>query len=271
MKKSIKIALAFTTLTLASQAMAQITLYEHDGWRGRAYTTSQPVRDFSRVGFNDRASSVVVDRGQWEVCDDAGFRGNCMVLRRGSYESLSGMGMNDRISSVRQVNRRDRYDNEAPAPLPEPTYEYRRRPNEPVYQAQVTSVRAVVGQSEQRCWVERQQVAEPNRNNNNNVGGAIAGALIGGVLGHQVGGGTGRDLATAGGAVAGAAIGSNAGNNNSTGGSYAHDVKRCETIPNNTPEYWDVTYNYRGVVHRVQMSSAPGPTIAVNRNGDPRQ
>lgn len=269
MNKPIKMALALTALTLASQAMAQITLYEHDGWRGRAYTANGPVRDFSRVGFNDRASSVVVEHGQWEVCDDAGFGGNCMVLRRGSYESLSGMGMNDRISSVRPLDRRERYDNEAPAALPEPTYEYRRRPREPVYQAPVTSVRAVVRQAEQRCWMERQQVDEPSRNNNN-VGGAIAGALIGGVLGHQIGGGSGRDLATAGGAVAGAAIGSNAGNNN-TGGSYARDVQRCETTANNTPEYWDVTYTYRGVVHHVQMSSAPGPTIAVNRNGDPRQ
>ncbi|MEO8499810.1 MAG: beta/gamma crystallin-related protein [Vicinamibacteria bacterium] len=33
------------------------------------------MRDFQRTGFNDRASSVIVDRGLWEVCDGAGFRG----------------------------------------------------------------------------------------------------------------------------------------------------------------------------------------------------
>ncbi len=268
MNKPFKIALAAAALTLTSQAMAQITLYEHDGWRGRAFTTSQPVNDFSRVGFNDRASSVVVERGEWEVCDDARFGGRCMVLRRGSYESLSNMGMNDRISSVRPVRHRERYQNEAPAGLPQATYEYRRRANESVYQVPVQSVHAVVGTPEQRCWVERQQVSEPARNNN--VGGAIAGALIGGVLGHQIGGGTGRDVATAGGAVAGAAIGANAGNNGGSN-SYARDVRRCENVANATPEYWDVIYTFRGTEHRVQMASAPGQTIAVNGNGEPRQ
>ncbi|MES2151205.1 MAG: beta/gamma crystallin-related protein [Pseudomonadota bacterium] len=267
MKTTMQLALAAAALTLSAQAMAQITLYEHDGWRGRAITTNNPVRDFSRVGFNDRASSVVVEHGQWEVCDDAGFRGNCMVLRKGSYESLRGMGLNDRISSVRPVHGRARYDNEAPEPLPQANYEYRRRPNEAVTEATVTSVHAVVGPPEQRCWVERQQVNEPARNGN--VGGAIAGAILGGVLGHQVGGGTGRDVATAGGAVAGAAIGSNMGSSGGT--SYGRDVRRCENVANTKPEYWDVTYNYRGIEHHVQMASAPGSTIAVNRNGEPRQ
>jgi uncharacterized protein YcfJ len=267
-KTPLKIALATAGLLLGAQAMAQITMYEGEGWHGRAFTTTQPVRDFSRNGFNDRASSVVVDHGRWEVCEDAGFRGNCMVLRPGSYDSLRGMGLNNQISSVRPLRGRARYDNEAPEPLPEATYEYRRRPHERIIDVPVTSARAVIAQAEQRCWVERQQVNEPSRGAN--AGGVIAGALIGGILGHQVGGGTGRDVATAGGAIAGAAIGNNVANNNS-GNSYARDVRRCENVTNTTPEYWDVTYNYRGQEHRVQMSTQPGSTIAINRNsGEPR-
>ena len=265
--KPLKIVLVAAGLTLGAQAMAQITLYEGEGWHGRAFTTSQPVRDFSRNGFNDRASSVVVDHGRWEVCEDAGFGGHCMVLRPGSYETLRGMGLNNQISSVRPVRGRGRYDNEAPEPLPQATYEYRRRPNERIVEVPITSARAVVGTPEQRCWVERQQVNEPSRAN---PGGVIAGALIGGILGHQVGGGTGRDVATAGGAIAGAAIGNNVANNGA-GNSYTRDVRRCENVTNTTPEYWDVTYNYRGLEHRVQMTSPPGSTIAINsRNGEPR-
>ncbi len=267
MNMSFKAALCAAALTLSSHTFAQITLYEHDGWRGRAVTIDDEVEDFSRIGFNDRASSVVVDHGEWEVCEHAGFRGRCMVLRKGSYESLRGMDMNDRISSVRRVHHRDRYENEAPAPLPEPTYEYRRRPREDVDEATVTSVRAVVTQSGQRCWTEHQKTTTSNRNDN--IGGAIAGAIIGGVLGHQIGNGHGRDIATAGGAVAGAAIGSNVNNQGNEG--YGRDVRRCENTGERTPEYWDVTYNYRGIEHRVQMSAPPGPTIAVNRNGEPRQ
>ncbi|MYM28167.1 glycine zipper 2TM domain-containing protein [Duganella sp. CY15W] len=265
MNKTLKIAAAIAAMGLASQAFAQITFYEGDGLRGRAYSANGQVRDLGRVGFNDRASSVFVDRGQWEVCEDSNFRGQCMVLRPGSYESLSGMGLNNRISSVRPVKARDRYDNEAPPPLAQPSYEWRRRPSERVVQVPVTSVRAVVGTPEQRCWVERQQVNEPSRPN---AGGVIAGALIGGILGHQVGGGTGRDVATAGGAIAGAAVGNNVANQNN---SYSRDVRRCENVSNPKPEYWDVTYNYRGVEHRVQMNTPPASNIAVNaQTGEPR-
>jgi uncharacterized protein YcfJ len=48
-------------------------------------------------------------------------------------------------------------------------------------------------------------------------------------------------------------------------------VRRCENTVGGTPAYWDVTYNYRGQDHQVQMSAAPGATISVNRDGEPRQ
>jgi uncharacterized protein YcfJ len=102
------------------------------------------------------------------------------------------------------------------------------------------------------------------------MGGALAGALIGGVLGHQVGGGTGKDLATVGGAVAGGVIGSNYGRNDGTTTSM-QDVRRCENTTSGTPAYWDVSYQFRGTDHRIQMTAAPGTTIAVNGNGEPRQ
>lgn len=266
MNWKLKAAVAAATVLMATQAAAQITFYEGEGFRGRAFTTAKRVDNFARIGYNDRASSVVVDRGNWEVCTDADFRGNCVVLRRGSYDSLSRLGVNDRISSVRPVGQRARYDNEAPPPLPQPTYEYRRRPNERVYEAPVTSVRAIVGPPEQRCWLERQQVEERR---DNNVGGAVLGALIGGVLGHQVGGGRGKDVATVGGAVAGGLIGNNAGRGDSV--TYDKNVQRCRDVASTTPAYWDVAYNYQGVEHHVQMSAPPGNTIAVNSRGEPRQ
>jgi len=268
MNSKLRMALGVATLLVATQAAAQITFYEGEGFRGRAFTTSKPVRNFDGSGFNDRASSVVVDRGSWEVCTDAQFGGRCVILRRGSYDTLGRLGLDNRISSVRPVNESGRPGYVTPEPLPQPTYEYRRRANERVYEVPVTSVRAVVGSPQQRCWVEREQVSDGNRGEAN-VGGAIAGAIIGGILGHQVGGGRGKDAATAAGAVAGAAIGSNAGRGD--GNTYDRDVRRCASVPNSRPEYWDVTYVYRGVEHRVQMSSPPGRTILVNRDGVPRQ
>ena len=103
MKNPLKSALAAAALVLAGQAMAQVTFYEGEGFRGRAFTTSERVNDFSRSGFNDRASSVVVGNGRWEVCEDSRFEGRCVVLRKGSYDSLRGLGLENKVSSVRPV------------------------------------------------------------------------------------------------------------------------------------------------------------------------
>jgi len=165
---------------------------------------------------------------------------------------------------------------------PEPVYQYpqaqqqqerrdyRRRNQERLYEADVTSVRAVVGpNSGQRCWIEREEVVQqPQRN----IPGAIAGAVIGGILGHQIGNGSGRDIATVGGAVAGAAVGSNVGRNGYGNQPQTQEVQRCTPTANRNgqPDYWDVTYTFRGVGHRVQMTSQPGRTILVNGNGEPR-
>ena len=264
----LKVIAGMVAIVAATQAAAQITFYEGEGFRGRAFTTDRAVGNLDRFGFNDRASSVVVDRGRWEVCEHARFEGRCVMLRRGSYDSLRGLGMNARISSVRPVVREAHAMIEAPEPLPEPTYEYRQRPRERLIQVPVTSVRAVLGPPQQRCWVEHQQVVE-NRGSAN-VPGAVVGALIGGVLGHQIGGGTGRDVATAGGAVAGAALGANAGRVDGGPVVYGHDVQKCAAAPSGPPQYWDVIYSFRGIEHRIQMASPPGPTITVNDNGDPR-
>ena len=72
--------------------MAQATFFEQEGFRGRSFTTESQINNFERYGFNDRASSVVVERGRWEACEDANFRGRCVLLRRGSYKPLPGWG-----------------------------------------------------------------------------------------------------------------------------------------------------------------------------------
>jgi uncharacterized protein YcfJ len=151
---------------------------------------------------------------------------------------------------------------------PSSAYDYRRRDNEPLYEAQVTSVRAVVGPPEQRCWVERQAVDSGTAGMN--VPGAIVGGIAGGVLGHQIGSGRGQDVATGIGAAAGALVGANVGRD-AAGTAYTQDVHRCTTLPASTrPDYWDVTYTFRGYEHRVQTATPPGSTILVNAQGEPR-
>ena len=176
-------ALGMSAIGLSTQAAAQVTFYEGDGYRGRAFSVDGTVANFERTGFNDRAQSAVVAGGSWEVCEHAQFQGRCMILQPGNYASLDGIDMSRRISSVRPVA--------GPAPVAAPNYP---PPSERLYEAQVVSVHAVGGPPEQRCWVERQQVHESG---GANIPGAIVGGVIGGVLGHQIGGGRGKDVATA--------------------------------------------------------------------------
>jgi len=147
-------------------------------------------------------------------------------------------------------------------------YDYRRRPNEALYEAPVTSVRAVVGPPQQRCWVERQVVDAGTPGIN--VPGAVVGGVVGGILGHQIGSGHGRDVATGIGAATGAVVGANVGSE-APGTVYTQDVQRCETVPAAARVvYWDVTYDFRGYENHVQMTSPPGATILVNAQGEPR-
>jgi uncharacterized protein YcfJ len=261
-------ALAATGLALTSPAMAGVTFYEHEGFQGRSFSTQKQVGNFEKAGFNDRASSVVVLNERWEVCQDSRFSGQCIVLRPGRYPSLGAMGLNDRVSSVRMVSSNVRVEDQRYAPAPMPVYDNRRRNGERTYQADVTSVRAVMGQPEQRCWVEREQVSQGS--SGGNVPAAVMGGIIGGVLGHQVGSGRGNDAATAGGAVAGAALGYNVGRNDGNRQVATRDVRRCENTPSQTPAYWDVTYNFKGQEHHMQTAYAPGRTVSVNHKGEPR-
>ena len=154
------------------------------------------------------------------------------------------------------------------AGAPPVAYDYRRRPDEPLYEATVTSVRAVLGPPEQRCWVERQVV--DTGPSGINVPGAVVGGIAGGIIGHQIGSGRGRDVATGVGAATGAVVGANVGRD-AAGTAYTQDVQRCATVPASArPDYWDVTYNFRGYEHRVQTASPPGATILVNAQGEPR-
>lgn len=226
---------------------AAITFFQDDHFRGPSITSRQPITDFRRAGLNGRAQSVEVVGTTWEVCPDRAFSGQCMLLRPGRYPTLASMGLHEQIESARVselVSSTDRP----------------RRGHGRTFEAPVTAVRAVVGTPEQRCWVDQEQAS-----NNPNVPAAIAGALLGGLLGHQVGGGTGKDVATIGGAVAGAAIGSRVGN----GRGETRDVQRCEQIPAQArTQYWDVTYDFRGLEHRVQLDAAPGRTVTVDETGE---
>jgi uncharacterized protein YcfJ len=257
----------YAPLPGATPAAVNITFFENERFEGRSYVATGQIPNLRRTGFNDRASSAVVSGQRWEVCDNNRYKGQCMVLRPGQYPSLTSMGLNDQITSVRAVPHNTKVADDRYAPAPMRAYDGRRRNGERLYEADITSSRAVLATSGQRCWVESTQV--PAERSGANIPGAVVGALLGGILGHQVGNGTGQDIATVGGVVAGGAIGAQFGRD---GKPTTQDVQRCEAVPGGAqPAYWDVTYNFRGTDHRVQMATAPGQRITVNERGEPRE
>lgn len=94
---------ATTVFAHAAASAGELTLFQDDNFRGRSVNVRNDVSDLSRVDFNDKTSSIVVRSGSWEVCKDANFRNSCRVLQPGRYASMPGM--NDAISSVREVRR----------------------------------------------------------------------------------------------------------------------------------------------------------------------
>ena len=90
-------------LAFAGAAQAtELTLYEHRNFSGAQLTLRGWTPNVTRVGFNDRASSLVIDSGRWEVCTEPDFKGACVVLPPGEYATLDAT-LNNRISSAREV------------------------------------------------------------------------------------------------------------------------------------------------------------------------
>lgn len=83
-------------------AAQDILFFEGYDFNGRRYGASYSVSNMNDVGFNDRASSVVIRNGSWQLCTDAYFRGRCVTLQPGEYRNLGQMGLANQVSSARQ-------------------------------------------------------------------------------------------------------------------------------------------------------------------------
>jgi Beta/Gamma crystallin len=78
-----------------------IVLYDDPFFRGNSLPLEGPVDNLRSRNFHDRAESVRVISGRWEICAEPGFR-RCQIVDR-DVTQLSGLGMNKKLSSVRPV------------------------------------------------------------------------------------------------------------------------------------------------------------------------
>ena len=79
-------------------------LYADAGFSGQGLRIDGAVPDLARVGFNDKASSITVRNGAWQVCVDSNFRGRCEIIDADSSR-LNAYRLNDNISSIRPAGR----------------------------------------------------------------------------------------------------------------------------------------------------------------------
>jgi hypothetical protein len=80
-----------------------ITLFSSAGLRGDALTIDRNEPNLARAGFNDRARSIDVRGGVWEVCVDGDYRGRCTTVDR-PVSDLRDLGLSGTISSVRLLD-----------------------------------------------------------------------------------------------------------------------------------------------------------------------
>jgi hypothetical protein len=80
-----------------------IALFADENMRGAFVGLDEGISDLSARNFNDRASSILVTRGRWLVCEHQDFRGLCEIVDQPLFD-LNVLALNDRITSVRRYD-----------------------------------------------------------------------------------------------------------------------------------------------------------------------
>ncbi|HST02811.1 MAG TPA: beta/gamma crystallin-related protein, partial [Usitatibacter sp.] len=78
-----------------------VQLFHGQGFNGFLANLDADVPNFQPLGFNDKVGSLIVRRGVWEFCTDAGFRGSCRTFTPGEYPDLGGH--KNKYSSARPI------------------------------------------------------------------------------------------------------------------------------------------------------------------------
>jgi hypothetical protein len=81
--------------------VARMVLYSDERFRGQSHPINGPTPSLG--SFNDKAESLRIESGTWEVCEDINY-GKCRTVNR-DMSTLSGLGLKKRVSSARPLER----------------------------------------------------------------------------------------------------------------------------------------------------------------------
>lgn len=77
----------------------RVVLYENNDFYGRSYDVNGMVVNLDGTGFNDRAQSMIVYEGTWQLCVDENFGGYCHTYGPGRYSNIGPLS--NQLSSLR--------------------------------------------------------------------------------------------------------------------------------------------------------------------------
>ncbi|MFY0637816.1 beta/gamma crystallin-related protein [Maricaulis maris] len=81
-----------------------VFLYDGINFEGQRVAVDSDTSNLSRMGFNDRADSLIIARGEtWIICDDEGFTDSCQRVQ-GEVRDLTSLGLRNRVTSLRRVD-----------------------------------------------------------------------------------------------------------------------------------------------------------------------
>jgi hypothetical protein len=78
-----------------------VLMFEDSGYEGRVYEVVGDMPDLGMARFNDKASSIKIVRGKWEICEHANYQGRCSRLD--ADQPVLPREWNDAISSIRRA------------------------------------------------------------------------------------------------------------------------------------------------------------------------
>ena len=86
----------------APQDEAALILFSGANYTGDAVNIFDPIHALPEIRFNDRARSVAVLSGAWEICEHSDFTGRCVFLRE-DVPDLRYYDLGGDVSSVRPI------------------------------------------------------------------------------------------------------------------------------------------------------------------------
>ncbi|MFN7056514.1 beta/gamma crystallin-related protein [Hyphomonas sp.] len=94
-----------------------IVFFADGNYGGQFAGFDEGEANISSASFNDIASSIMINRGTWLVCEHADYRGQCELLDA-SISDLRTIGLNDKITSFRRYDVRREGPWRRPVPPP---------------------------------------------------------------------------------------------------------------------------------------------------------